>query len=83
MRLKRTDFMPHPAVDTVLVELKQRSELLIPEDRLSKYRKFVADCFHSPELFARAKGSDNPHNEPLKPSQLTADEWQRLFMKQR
>ena len=71
--LKRTDFWPHPAVDTVLLELKLRPEQLIAENRLSAYREFTAGCFADPKLFAKTGIKDK------RPSELTTDEWLRLF----
>ena len=51
-RLKRTDFWPHPNVDTVMIELLLRPELLIPRDRMPAYRQFIEGCFSNPKIFA-------------------------------
>jgi rRNA (adenine-N(6)-)-methyltransferase len=77
--LRRTDFTPPPAVDTVLLELKPRPEPLLPTLERDKYQSFVAKCYASQKVFAavpRAKASINPER---KPSELTPEEWVRLY----
>ena len=77
--LRRTDFTPPPAVDTVLLELKPRPEPLLPTLELDGYQSFVAKCYASQKVFAavpRAKASINPER---KPSELTPEEWVRLY----
>ncbi len=77
--LRRTDFTPPPAVDTVLLELKPRSEPLLSTLERDKYQSFVAKCYASQKVFAdtpRVKASINPER---KPSELTPEEWVRLY----
>ena len=74
-KLQKTDFWPHPAVDTALPELKLRDEQLIDETKLEKYRQFIAHCFADPRAYAKAGGKDK------KPSELSTDEWITLFMR--
>ena len=77
--LRRTDFTPPPAVDTVLLELKPRPEPLLPTLERDEYQSFVAKCYASQKVFAdapRAKASINPER---KPSELTPEEWVRLY----
>ena len=77
--LRRTDFTPPPAVDTVLLELKPRPEPLLPTLERDKYQSFVAKYYASQKVFAavpRAKASINPER---KPSELTPEEWVRLY----
>lgn len=77
--LRRTDFTPPPAVDTVLLELKPRSEPLLSVLERDKYQSFVAKCYASQKAFAaipRAKASINPER---KPSELDPEEWVRLY----
>lgn len=81
-RLQRTDFWPHPAVDTVLVELLLRDTPLVAHDRLTAYRKFIADCYNDPKIFIKTPRSHAGISSELKPSQLTADQWVSLFEKQ-
>ena len=78
-QLRRTDFTPPPAVDTVLLELKPRSEPLLSTLERDKYQSFVAKCYASQKVFAdtpRVKASINPER---KPSELTPEEWVRLY----
>ena len=77
--LRRTNFTPPPAVDTVLLELKPRPEPLLSTLERDKYQSFVAKCYASQKAFAavpRAKASINPER---KPSELTPEEWVRLY----
>lgn len=77
--LRRTDFTPPPAVDTVLLELKPQSEPLLSTLERDKYQSFVAKCYASQKVFATipcAKASINPER---KPSELTPEEWVRLY----
>ena len=77
--LRRTDFTPPPAVDTVLLELKPQSEPLLSTLERDEYQSFVAKCYASQKAFAtipRAKASINPER---KPSELTPEEWVRLY----
>ena len=77
--LRRTDFTPPPAVDTVLLELKPRSEPLLSVLERDKYQSFVAKYYASQKAFAaipRAKASINPER---KPSELDPEEWVRLY----
>lgn len=77
--LRRTDFTPPPAVDTVLLELKPRSEPLLSVLERDKYQSFVAKCYASQKVFAavpRVKAGVNPER---KPSELTPEEWVRLY----
>jgi len=77
--LRRTDFTPPPGVDTVLLEIKQREELLLPAEDLPSYRDFVGRCFAEQKFFAavpRSKAGISPEKIP---SQLSPVEWARLF----
>ncbi|MDB5183657.1 MAG: hypothetical protein JWO07_338 [Candidatus Saccharibacteria bacterium] len=77
--LQRTDYFPHPAVDTMLVELLRREEPLITPAKMPIYREFIADCFSTPKIFQRqplAKAGITPEQ---KPSQVTLDQWVKLF----
>ena len=77
--LRRTNFTPPPAVATVLLELKPRPEPLLPTLERDKYQSFVAKYYASQKVFAdapRVKASINPER---KPSELTPEEWVRLY----
>lgn len=77
--LKRTDFTPPPAVDTVLLELKLREEPLLLAKDLPAYRDFVGRCFAEQKFFARTPRGKAGISPEKTPSQLTLDEWVRLF----
>lgn len=71
--LRRTDFWPHPNVDTVLMELKPRSEPLLDlADRVA-YERFVQRAFTDPAFFATLK------TRATKASELTGKTWVALF----
>lgn len=77
--LRKSDFWPHPAVDTVLLELKLRPEQLISEDRLDIYREFIANCFADPKFFTKTPlAKINATNK--RPSELSTGEWLKIFM---
>lgn len=78
--LRRSDFTPPPAVDTVLLELKLRSEPLVALERLQEYRVFVARCYAEQKFFMnqpRARVNVSPER---KPSELSLEQWAQLFM---
>lgn len=74
--LRKTDFTPPPAVDTVLLELKLRDEPLIANEDLHSYRAFIARCFSEQKFFASLK---KPFSAELRPSQLTLEQWVTLY----
>lgn len=78
-RLQRTDFFPHPNVDTALIEILRREQPLIPKERMPSYRKFIVDCFSDPKIFAKMPISavDLPHG--IRPSQMKLADWIKLF----
>lgn len=78
-KLQRTDFYPYPAVDTVLIELKRREQLLVPEERLPAYREFTSACFSDPKVFVKMPRRAANVSEELKPSQLSTEQWVSLF----
>ncbi len=77
--LKRTDYWPHPAVDTVLVELLLRDQPLVLPDKMPAYRKFIANCFSTPKIFASTPLAKIKISPELKPSELTLNQWLDLF----
>lgn len=78
-RLHKTDFWPHPNVDTVFVELKHRDTLLLPRDKMVQYEKFIEGCFSTPKLFLNTPRRQADIPLDLKPSQLSLEQWLRLF----
>ena len=78
--LKKTDFWPHPAVDTVLLEMKQRSEPLLAPAERDRYQAFITKCFTDQTYFTKAKkGMINPEKRP---SELSAEQWTSLYTSQ-
>lgn len=78
-RLQRTDFWPHPNVDTVLLEIKHRGELLIEPRLLPSYRQFIVKSFSDPKYFAKTPRAAISLPPDIRPSQLTLPEWLALF----
>ncbi len=78
-RLLRTDFWPHPNVDTVFLEIIKRGEPLLPSEELPRYHRWVAGCFSDPKLFAKTPLQTIGVTLPIKPSQLTLSQWLSLY----
>jgi 23S rRNA (adenine-N6)-dimethyltransferase len=78
-RLRRTDYWPHPNVDTVLIALEQRSTPLIPSKKMDTYRIFVERSFSTPKYFAKTARRAAGLPDDIKPSQMMLDDWVRLF----
>lgn len=78
-RLERTDFVPHPNVDTVMLELLRRDEPLVSLDLMPRYREFVTNCFSVPKQFAKAQQRSIDLPVGIKPSQMSLEQWVRLF----
>ena len=76
--LRRTDFTPPPAVDTVLLELKPREEALLPREQMETFTRFVEACYHDPKSYAQTAA---PRSK--KPSELTLEQWVTLFSTRR
>lgn len=81
-KLQRTDFWPHPAVDTVMVELLLRGEPLLSDQQLPAYRHMIADCFSDPKKFARLPRAAIGLPADIKPSQMKLSDWIALFAAQ-
>lgn len=71
--LRRTDFTPPPAVDTVLLELKPREVPLVPQNKMLAYMVLVERSYADPRAYAKLGGPPSK-----KPSQLTLEEWVAL-----
>jgi len=78
-RLNRTDFWPHPNVDTVFLELIHRPQPLLPISDMPAYRQFIEACFSDPKKFARTPQRAAGLPEDIKPSQMKLTDWVRLF----
>lgn len=77
--LKRTDFIPHPNVDTVLLEILPREKPLIATAKLPTYRKFIQRAFSDPAYFATLATPRRAFNPGVTASQLSLSEWILLF----
>lgn len=74
--MKKTDYTPPPAVDTVFLELKKRTEILLPENKKQKYYDFVQKCYLDYSFFLKVT---KDKNLPEKPSKLNRKQWLFLF----
>ena len=74
--LRKTDFTPPPAVDTVLLELKPRETPLVPQDKMLVYMVTVERSYADPRVYAKIGGPKDK-----KPSQLALEEWVVLAAK--
>ncbi|MBP9667845.1 hypothetical protein KBD87_03505 [Candidatus Saccharibacteria bacterium] len=77
--LRRTDFTPPPAVDTVLLELKLRENPLLPRNQAERYRQFIVQCFSRQVYFAKVPRENAGISPELRPSQLTTRQWLDLY----
>lgn len=77
--LRRTDFTPPPAVDTVLLELRPLEQPLLPQDIAVRYRRFVERCYTQQAYFTKLNRSQAGIDPERKPSELTPAQWARLF----
>lgn len=77
--LRRNDFTPPPAVDTVLLEIKPLPHSLLPEEDRVAYRQFVASCFGRQKVFASLPRAAAGINTERKPSELTVAQWVELY----
>lgn len=77
--LRRTDFTPPPAVDTVLLELKPRETPLLKPAELAGYRDFVSRCFARQKFFGSLPREQTGISAERKPSELTPEQWVRLY----
>jgi 16S rRNA A1518/A1519 N6-dimethyltransferase RsmA/KsgA/DIM1 with predicted DNA glycosylase/AP lyase activity len=78
-RLKPEDFYPRPNVPTVLIEIMQRQEPLLPRTQLVAYRRFVAEAFADPRTLWQSPLHQAGLPALALPSRLTLDQWVKLF----
>lgn len=77
--LRKTDFTPPPAVDTVLLELKPLEKPLLDKAGQGQYQDFVATCFSSQTFFAKQPRSAAGISPERKPSEINASQWVALY----
>lgn len=75
--LRRTDFTPPPAVDTVFIELLPRDEPLLPFDQFAAFDQFTSRCYADQKFFAKLTQSDTP------PSRTSVRRFAELFRLQK
>lgn len=80
--LRKTDFWPHPAVDTVFIDITKRSTPLVKPERIAAYIRFTEECFSDPKKLARMPLHIIGATPGLSPSRLTLDQWVLLFHSQ-
>lgn len=77
--LKKTDFWPQPAVETVFIGLIKRKTPLVQANRLSAYKKFTEECFSDPKKLAKLPLHVINAVPGISPSRLHIDQWVKLF----
>ena len=77
--LRRSDFSPQPAVDTVLLHIAHRKQPLLSSDHATAYRDLIAGCYHDPNIFAKTPRQKVGIDTSRKPSQLAVGEWVGLY----
>lgn len=82
-QLRRTDFQPRPAVDTVYLEMLRRPQPLVPANRLEAYKQFTVDCFSDPKKLAKMPLHIIGQTAGVSPSRLSLDQWILLFHSQK
>lgn len=82
-KLRRTDFWPHPAVDTVCIEMIRRPQPLIPKNRLAAYAQFTRECFADRNTLAKMPLHVIGQTSGVSPSRLSLDQWILLFRTQK
>lgn len=80
--LRKIDFTPPPAVDTVFLEILKRPEPRLPKGREVAYRKMTVECFSDPRKYVRLPLAAIGVTGDVSPSKLTIDQWVELFKKQ-
>lgn len=77
--LRKTDFTPPPAVDTVLLELKPREDELLPVSEQADFAKFVETCYTRQNVFATLPREQAGIPAERKPSEVTPEQWVSLY----
>ncbi len=80
--LRRTDFTPPPAVDTVLLEIKPRPISLLPSNQQASYRQFVEQAYSRQQFFVALPREQTGISSERKPSEVTPEQWSKLYQLQ-
>ncbi len=76
--LRKTDFTPPPAVDTVLLEIKRREQPMAALDQAA-YHDYIAKAFSDQVFFRNLPLQKAGISAELRPSQLTIEQWLELY----
>lgn len=77
--LRKTDFTPPPAVESVLLELKPRQDYLLEKADQKAYGAFVEQCYSRQDIFASRPRAKAGIDSEKKPSELTPEQWAKLY----
>lgn len=77
--LRKTDFTPPPAVDTVLLEIKRLEEPLLMYEKQQSYGSFVEQAFAEQKFYASLPRGEVKISAERKPSELSPEQWVRLY----
>lgn len=77
--LRRTDYWPHPNVDTVLLSMVLRTEPLLEPREMPTFRHMIEQSFHDPKVFGRLPRIAAGISPEKKPSELTLVQWVALY----
>jgi 16S rRNA A1518/A1519 N6-dimethyltransferase RsmA/KsgA/DIM1 with predicted DNA glycosylase/AP lyase activity len=77
--LRRTDYWPHPNVDTVLCELLPREKPLVKASDTVRYRRFIVRCYDDVKYFRALPLAAAGLAADARPSQLSLTQWLLLF----
>jgi 23S rRNA (adenine-N6)-dimethyltransferase len=91
-RFQRSDFVPVPSMDIVLLNFKTRENPLVPPQEAKVYRQFVSFSFDAgkkgldvgyEDVFTEDQWSDISQDVharlSVKPAELTFDQWLQIF----
>lgn len=77
--LRRQDFTPPPAVDTVLIELKPNQIPLLDVSEREAYQQFVDKCYSRQKYFISLQRATIGIDPERKPSELSPEQWVDLY----
>ena len=78
--LRRTDYWPHPNVDTVLLEIMPRPEPLLSVAVMPRYRQMIDQAFSDPRVFAKLPLKRAGIGEGIKPSMVRTEQWVAIML---
>lgn len=76
--LRKTDFTPPPAVDTVFFQAKLRSDVFLDKKDQPAFNNFVDEMFHSSDKLKKIK-TKFPKIAEKKPSEIPGNTWLEMF----